>query len=196
MKKNSGLYSVAESYHVMYDVFTTMKFTLRERKKGNLSSHFIERIMLAVTEVNDCPICSFAHTKMALEMGMSGQEIENMLSGVIENVPAEELPAIMFAQHYADTHGRPSKESWQRIVSLYGIEQAKGILGGIRAITAGNVYGIAWSSFSGRLKGKPDERSSLFYEISIMATMLPFMIIAMVHALFSRVVKKPVLAFA
>lgn len=33
MKKNSGLYSVAESYHVMYDVFTTMKFTLRERKK-------------------------------------------------------------------------------------------------------------------------------------------------------------------
>lgn len=189
MIKNSSLYSVAESYDILYKAFRTAKFTMTERKKGTLNAELLERIMLAVTEVNNCPICSYAHTKMALEAGMSANEIENMLSGVLHDVPSHELPAIMFAQHYADTRGKPSRESWQRLVTLYGLEKAKGILGGTRAIMMGNVYGIAWSSFIGRLKGKPDGRSSLSYEVSILATMLPFALMAMVHAVLSSTKK-------
>ncbi len=193
---NTPLYSVRESYHVIYKAFRTAKFMGIELKKGNLSAEFLERIMLAVTQVNNCRICSYAHTKIALEAGMSAQEIENMLDGVFQNVPSYELPAIMFAQHYADTRGKPSRESWRRLVKLYGLEKAKGILGGVRAIMAGNVYGIAWSSFIGRLKGKPDERCTLSYEVSIMVTMIPFAFVAMVHMILSPPRKTPSLSFA
>ncbi|MFC0273464.1 carboxymuconolactone decarboxylase family protein [Metabacillus herbersteinensis] len=32
--------------------------------------------MLAVTEVNGCEFCSYSHTKIALEQGMSQEEIK------------------------------------------------------------------------------------------------------------------------
>lgn len=65
--------------------------------------------------------------------------VTDMLAGVLDDVPADEVTAVMFAQHYADRRGNPSKESWERIVETYGISKAKGILGAIRAIMIGNV---------------------------------------------------------
>jgi AhpD family alkylhydroperoxidase len=90
--------------------------------------------MLAVTEVNGCAICSYAHTKKALEIGMRNEEIKKMLAGVIDDVPVHEVAAVMFAQHYTDTRGNPTRESWQSIVEIYGISKAKGILGSVRSI--------------------------------------------------------------
>lgn len=160
-----------------------MKYMVRERKNENLQTEFLERIMLAVTEVNSCAMCSFAHTKIALDAGMSAKEIENMLEGVLDDVPTKELPAILFAQHYADTRGNPSKESFQTLVKIYGLEKAQGILGGIRAIMVGNAYGIAWGSLLGRFKGQADPRSHLGYELAMVVTLLPFIFIALLHSL-------------
>lgn len=188
------LYSVRESYWIFYHGIRTLKYLSSAKKKQELDSKFIERIMLAVTEVNDCAICSYAHTKRALESGMSGEEIHNMLAGIIDDIPDDELAAIMFAQHYADTRGHPTHESWQRIVEIYGISRAHGILGSIRAIMMGNAFGIAWSSFFNRLKRRPDPRSSLQYEISmILGTIL--MPISFIHALISDLLRKPVISF-
>jgi AhpD family alkylhydroperoxidase len=188
------LYSVKESYWISYKGIRTMKYMFKAKKNNELSPKFIERIMLAVTEVNDCAICSYAHTKKALESGMSSEEIQKMLSGIIEDVPDGEIAAVMFAQHYADTRGNPTRESWQRIVEIYGTSRAKGILGSIRTIMIGNTYGIAWSSFFNRLKGKPDPRSSLPYELSmILGTIL--VPISFIHALISDLFKKPIISF-
>ena len=109
------LYSVPEAYWILYKGLFSVKHMFRAKKNKELPPDFIERIMLAVTEVNGCAICSYAHTKMALEAGMSNEEIQNMLSGVFDNVPTDEMAAIMFAQHYADCRGNPSQESWSRL---------------------------------------------------------------------------------
>jgi AhpD family alkylhydroperoxidase len=192
MELGKKLYSVQESYWILYNGMRTVKYMLKAKKNTNLNPKFIERIMLAVTEVNDCTICSYAHTKMAIESGMSNEEIQNMLSGVIVDVPADEVAAVMFAQHYADTRGTPTLESWRRIVEIYGISKAKGILGSIRTIMIGNTYGIPWSSFFNRLRGNPDQRSSLLYEISmILSTIL--IPISFIHALISDLFKKPII---
>lgn len=192
MELGKKLYSVQESYWILYNGMRTIKYVLKAKKNTNLSPKFIERIMLAVTEVNDCTICSYAHTKMAIESGMSNEEIQNMLSGVIDDVPADEVAAVMFAQHYADTRGTPTLESWRCIVEIYGISKAKGILGSIRTIMIGNTYGIPWSSFFNRLRGNPDQRSSLLYEISmILSTIL--IPISFIHALISDLFKKPII---
>ncbi|WP_414469707.1 carboxymuconolactone decarboxylase family protein [Methanobacterium sp. ACI-7] len=188
------LYSIKESYWIFYNGIRTMKYMFHAKKNNEISPKFIERIMLAVTEVNKCEICSYAHTKKALESGMSNNEIRNMLAGIIDDVPDDEVEGIMFAQHYADTRGNPTNESWERIVEIYGISKAKGILGSIRTIMIGNAYGIAWSSFLNRIRGNPDERSSLIYEISMILSsfLIPF---CFIHALISDLLKKPIVNF-
>lgn len=189
-----NLYSVQESYWIFFRGIRTKKYMFKSKKSKELSQKLIERIMLAVTEVNDCAICSFAHTKKALESGMGNEEIQKMLSGIMDDVPADEIAAVMFAQYYADTRGNPTMESWQRIVEIYGPSKAKGILGSVCTIMIGNTYGIPWSSFFNRLRGKPDQRSSLQYEISmILGTFLTP--ISFIHALISDLFKKPIINF-
>jgi AhpD family alkylhydroperoxidase len=193
MELGKKLYSVKEYYWILYSGIRTVKYTLKAKKNKQLSPKFIERLMLAVTEVNNCSICSLTHTKMALHSGMDHEEIQNMLSGVIDDVPAEETAAVLFAQHYADTRGNPTLESWERIIEVYGISKAKGILGSVRAMMIGNTFGIPWSSFFNRLRGKPDERSSLPYEISmILGTIL--IPISCIHALISDLFKIPIIS--
>lgn len=189
------LYSVRESYWIFYNGIRTMKYMFRAKRNQELSPKFIERIMLAVTEVNNCAICSYAHTKNALESGMSNNEIQKILAGIMDDVPDDEVGAVMFAQHYADTRGNPTKESWQRILEIYGISRAKGILGAIRTIMIGNAYGIPWSSFLNRFRGKPDERSSLKYEISMMLCTIIFAPISFIHAAISDLSGKLIITF-
>jgi AhpD family alkylhydroperoxidase len=194
-KFGKKLYSIKESYWISYKGIRTMKYMFKAKKNNELNSKFIERIMLAVTEVNDCEVCSYAHTKRALESGMSSEEIQKLLSGIMEDIPDDEIAAVMFAQHYADTRGKPTLKSWQRIVKIYGISGAQGILGSIRTIMIGNTYGIAGSSFFNRLKGKSDPRSSLPYEISLILSAVVLIPISFIHALISDLFKKPVINF-
>ncbi len=177
------LYSLKETYIITYRAFRSFRDLLYAKRQQLLTKQFTERLMLAVTEVNGCEVCSYAHSKMALESGMDNTEIENMLAGINDHAPSDELPAIMFAQHYADYRGQPSLESWERIVKLYGLSKAKGILASIRMIMVGNVYGIAWSSFIHRFKGKADQRSNLAYELSIISSTFIFIPLAFIHSL-------------
>jgi AhpD family alkylhydroperoxidase len=188
------LYTVKETYWISYNGLRTIKNMLKAKRNLQMDQKFIERIMLAVTEVNNCAICSYAHSKRALESGMTNEEIHKMLKGVMDEVPEEELTAVMFAQHYADTRGRPTKKSWQQIVEIYGLSKSKGILGAIRTIMMGNAYGIPWSSFINRLRGKPDPRSSHKYELRMLLGTLLFPI-SFIHALVSLLLNKPIIDF-
>ena len=187
------LYSVRESYWIFYHGIRTMRYMFRAKKNGEMTSKFIERIMLAVTEVNECAICSYAHTRRALETGMTSEEIQGMLTGILDHVPDEEVAGVMFAQHYADTRGNPTHDSWQRIVEIYGTSRAMGILGAIRTIMMGNTYGIAFSSFFNRFRGRADPRSSIFYELSLILSAVVVVPVAVVHALLSGLFQVPII---
>lgn len=189
------LYSVGESYTIVYNAFRTMKYLREAKQKNEMSSEFTERIMLAVTEVNGCAMCSYAHAKMALEAGMSNEEIEQMLSGDTGATPKDELLAILFAQHYADTRGNPSKESWERIVKTYGQAKAYAILASIRMIMLGNTYGIVLGSFKNRFKGNPDKRSNLFYELIMFITLILYIPIGLIHSFLAGFFHTQIISF-
>jgi AhpD family alkylhydroperoxidase len=197
MKSGFGrkLHSMKEIYLISYKGVRTIKYLSKSKKNRELSQHFIERIMLAVTEVNGCEVCSYAHTKMALESGMSNEEIQNMLAGIVTDIPSEELPAVMFAQHYADSRGNPSEDSWKRLVEVYGLAKSQGILGAVRVIMIGNAYGIPWSSFYNRLKGKADNRSSILYEIMVMIIGTLLMPVELIHGIVSGLFRIPIIRF-
>ncbi len=188
-------YTVKEFYIALYKGIRTFKYMNRTKKKQMLSAHFIERIMLAVTEVNGCEVCSYAHTKIALEQGMGNEEIKMLLAGDTREVSEEEMTAVIFAQHYADTRGHPSSEAWERVVTTYGMERALGILGAIRTMMIGNIYGIALSACKNRLKGKKIETSNLLYEIRMILSIIILLPTTLIHSLIANIRKVPVVDF-
>jgi len=192
-------FSVGEAYLTIYRMFRSLPGFRRARHHKLMTQHFSERLMLAVTEVNQCAMCSYAHTKMALEYGMSQDEIDAMLSGDHSAVAQEELPGILFAQHYADSRAKPSREAWQTVVKDYGEAKSIGILGAIRMMTVGNIYGIALGSFIARLTRNTkavDKRNSLGYELAILLTLPVFLPVAAVHALLASLAGAPVIRFS
>jgi AhpD family alkylhydroperoxidase len=157
-------------------------YLMRNRIGGHLDGKFIERIMLAVTEVNGCPVCSYAHTRMALKEGMSSEEISSLLSGDTTKVSPEESKAIFFAQHFADQMGMPDQEAYQAIVNEYGKLKARIILSAAQIIFAGNAYGIPYSALKSRLKGAPYKDSSIIYEMTMELAGLLFIPLSFLHA--------------
>ena len=197
MKKVSklDLPSLREVYDITFKAFVSLRKLSNARKKQLIDKQFIERIMLAVTQVNDCKACAYGHSKIALEEGMSEEEIREILSGDFSTVPNKQLPAVMFSQHYADYRGLPSKDAYSQLVEHYGGELAEGILGAIRMIMLGNAYGVAWGSLISRFKGSPDERSSLVYELSMVVASLTFIPVALIHSIIYNSLNQEVITF-
>lgn len=158
-------------------------------KSGDIDKKLVKRIMLAVTHVNGCALCSWFHTKDALKMGMPKEEISQLLDGEMSDVPKDEAAALVFAQHYADTLGNVDSGAWRHVIRTYGIQKAQGIRAAVCMIMAGNAQGNIWGAFASRLKGKPEPGSSLSKELGVLAIdifAVPFMLIWAGFASFIR----------
>ena len=189
------LFSVFELYQIMTLAFRSIPLLQKAKAAGKMDKAFLERIMLAVTEVNGCAMCSYYHTKVALEEGFRTEEIRAMLGGDFADVPEEQLRGVLFAQHYADQRGKPARESWNRIVEEYGETGAYGVLAVTRMIMMGNAIGIPSGSFLLRFRGKADPRSNVFYELMMMLAMLVYLPLTGLTALAFNLVKAPILRF-
>ena len=172
-------YNLKEAYGILVDAIRAMPKLKKEAAAGVLDQAFKERIMLAVTEVNGCAMCSYAHTQMALEAGLSSEEISGLLTGVMHHVPEDEAAAILFAQHYADSRGKPSPKAQAIIYQTYGKAKADAIMHAIHVI-------IAFGSLKGRITHKGiDSRSSLGYEITLLLSLILYLPVGLVHALLT-----------
>ena len=176
-------FSLWELYRSMVFAPRAMLHLAKNRKSKLVDEHFVERLQLAVTEVNGCAACSYQHTKMALDQGMSNDEISSFLSGKDNYIKPEEAKAILFAQHFADSTGFPEKTAYYSIVEEYGEDKARVILSAVQVMIAGNMYGIPFSAFLSRNKGKPYKESTLFYELGMLVAGILAISIAIVHAL-------------
>jgi AhpD family alkylhydroperoxidase len=184
-------FSLRELYGALVFVPCAISKLSGNKKKNLVDNHFIERLQLAVTEVNGCAACSYQHTKMALRQGMSNEEISSFLSGSDNFIKPEEAKAILFAQHFADSRGFPKKYAYDSIVNEYGEKKARIILSACQVMIAGNMYGIPLSAFQSRLKGKPFTDSSLFYEFGMLIAGVFCIIIAAVHGLLRSLIGLP-----
>lgn len=164
-----------------------LKDTVRMMKKNSqikdamrserISRQFRERIMLAVTAVNGCRYCEWGHTKSALDEGCSEEEIEQIMIHDFGSCNPDEVVALAYAQHYAETGENPSEDSWKRVVEFYGEEKANDIQIIIEMITMGNLLGNTLDAFESRLKGIPPEKGSLLFELFIYSLAFPFVLI-------------------
>jgi len=125
---------------------------LREMKaQGLISPIFRERLMLAVTAVYGCRYCSYAHAKQALKSGITPEEINQLLSGTVDNCPEVESVAIIYAQHWAESDTHPDPEAVIKLQRMYGIEKSEAIHLMLRMIRIGNLLGNSWDYILYRL---------------------------------------------
>lgn len=184
-------FSFFELYRALVYAPRAMRKLVKNKKSKLLSDEFVERLQLAITEVNGCPACSYQHTKMALQMGMSNEEISSFLSGAEDFIRPEEAKAIMFAQHFADSRGYPKKYAYEALIKEYGEEKAVVILSASQVMITGNIYGIPFSAFQSRLKGKTYKDSSLFFELGMLIGGILIMPIAILHGVLRGVIRLP-----
>jgi AhpD family alkylhydroperoxidase len=124
-------------------------------RSGRVSRAFAEKIMLAVTAVNGCRYCAYGHSRMALKAGVSPEEIKKLLASEIGDFPPEEAVALAFAQHWAETAGRPDPEAERHFRDTYGPQVSTDILNWMRMITVGNLLGNTWDAILWRLGLRP-----------------------------------------
>lgn len=118
---------------------------LRALKGGELVDEaFRERLMLTVTEVNGCRYCAYAHAKMALSAGLTEDDIQRLVKGELQGVPEEQVAAVLYAQHWAETDGHPDIGARERVVEAYGTAKTETIEIYMRMMRIGNLVGNSW----------------------------------------------------
>lgn len=135
-------------YNNLGQFWRDMRYPFQNRDKMKLamggdlvSPAFRERLMLAVTAVNGCRYCSYYHAKEALKTGLPEAEIRAMQDGIVDNAPTEELPALLYAQHWAENNARPDPDVRQKLIDAYGTTQTDAIDAVLRMIRMGNLLG-------------------------------------------------------
>jgi hypothetical protein len=76
-----------------------------------------------------------------------------LLNGATEYVPLHEAKAILYAQHWTDTQGRPDPQARADLVEAYGRKQSRAIEMALLLIQIGSLSGNTFDCFLYRLSG-------------------------------------------
>jgi AhpD family alkylhydroperoxidase len=134
-------------YHGIGEFFRDAGAVWRARREilgilrgKTIAPDFRERLMLAVTAVNQCRYCTFVHTRAALKSGVSRGQIDSLFAQGAD-VPARERTAMLYAQHWAETKGTPDADAQAALEGEYGAEEAARINATLRFIYLNNLCG-------------------------------------------------------
>lgn len=116
-----------------------------------LDVQFRERLYLAVIAVNGCRYCTYLHTRSALQSGLSREDVDFLLRGVSGHVPMEEVKGLLYAQHWAESHGHPDPQAASELINTYGAEASRAIEMTLRLIQIGSLSGNSFDYFLYRL---------------------------------------------
>jgi AhpD family alkylhydroperoxidase len=139
---NRRIYHSLSAFIIDLKAIMVRRDQMKPLMRGQLiDAAFRERLMLAVTAVNGCSYCSYAHARQALVEGIDSDEVKALQAGVVENSPREELPALLYAQHWAETGGNIDPVARGRIIELYNEDTVNAIELALRTIQMGNLSG-------------------------------------------------------
>lgn len=152
-------------------------------RSKRISRAFAEKIMLAATAVNECTLCARLHSEMAYKSGVDRSEVISLLNMDISGKTSseEEMTALIYAQHYAETSGKPSQEMKERLVNEYGKEMSADIMIITRLIVFANLGGNTYSAFTSRFKGIKAPDSHICFELFFVSLSAPIIIPAFLY---------------
>lgn len=146
------------TYKNLGELITDVRIIFSKRKdirtlmQGELiTPAFRERIMLAVTSVNQCRYCSYAHSREALSKGISQEELNELGRGMFAESPSNEVPALLYAQHWAETNGLPEARLRHKLISTYDEKPVDLMELAMRMIRSGNLLGNTFDYLLNRI---------------------------------------------
>ena len=96
---------------------------------------------------------------------ISREELNQFLAGDIpRDAPIDELPALFYAQHWAESNAKPDAEALQKMILTYGQQKTDAIHIVLRMIRVGNLLGnsydyLLYTLSFGKLGLRPHEIS-------------------------------------
>lgn len=141
------VYSLSGFFSDIFIVVGNARLAFKAMWGKEITQTFRQRLMLAVTGVNGCRYCSYLHTKEALRAGLDLDEINQLLGGAYNNVPEQELKAILYAQHWADTNAHPDTQAKAKLIADYGEAKIRIIEMALVLIRIGNLSGNSFDYF-------------------------------------------------
>ncbi len=166
---NKRIFTLSTFSASVRDLFTHLDDLNLAFTQRRISRSFAEKIMMAVTQVNGCRYCSYAHARMALQAGVSESELHDLFQGEFSHIPPHEWTAILFAQHYAEQGDHYDAAAWQELQDTYGSDAARDVLVHIRVITFANLYGNTLDALLQRLRLRPVAGSHFFDEVVVLS---------------------------
>lgn len=120
----------------------SQRHQIRRAMRELIAPEFRERLMMVVTQVNGCRYCRVYHSRQALACGVSAAELRELLAGSIPaGAPGDELPALLYTQHWAQNDAHPDPEADAHLDQVYGSEKAEAVRTVLRMIRMGNLAG-------------------------------------------------------
>lgn len=114
-----------------------------------------EKVMLAVTSVNDCRYCSYVHTGLALAEGVDVEALDHLLdAATFGEVDGREATAILYAKHFADSGRLPSPEAEAAFARAFSAEERTEIMAYIHGIWFANLAGNSGDAWLARFAGR------------------------------------------
>jgi len=142
---------------------------------GRLSRALREQIIVAVAQVNACAMCEHAHTRMALEAGVSDAELaalENMDESAFDRrtwlaiAHARERTKAKFAPMVTDA----SEDAVREAIGAQACSDVEDVA---RVMTVANRIANTLNALPDRWRGRPVPESRLFDELVINFLFLP-----------------------
>jgi len=159
------IYTAGSFLKDLFYLFYKLPVIIGLFRNGEISKAFMEKIMIVVTAVNGCTYCTWFHAKTAVSSGISPEAVKNMLELQFHaDADDFEMPALLYAQHYAETNRRPDPDMERRLTAFYGEKTAAHIRVIIRIIFFGNLSGNTFDAFLSRLKGVKAPGSNVVFE--------------------------------
>lgn len=188
---SSRVFTIRE--HIRNIFYASKAFVIlkRSKKMRIMNKKLKERIMLSITEVNGCSMCSFVHTKLALSSGMSSSEIQELLSGNQNNVPLEDAVAVLFGTHFADSKEHPDENVISRLYEEYGQKKTELIVSASYVITMTNGMGTSMDHLYNRLKFKRNRQSNIINELANPILTMVFFPLLVLTNYFVSLFKQP-----
>ena len=134
-----------------------------------------EKVIVAVAQVNACRMCEHAHTRMALEAGVSDAELaalENMDEGAFDR---RTWLALAHARDRAQSGFAPISDHFAQaaLSEELGPQTVSDVEDVARVMTVANRIANTLNALSDRRRGAPIPRSRLFDELVINILFLP-----------------------
>jgi AhpD family alkylhydroperoxidase len=140
-------------YHHAAQLWADLRRLATLRSAETVSSARRERLMLVVTAVNRCRYCATFHTHAAQLSGLSAADVAALLAGSTQGAPQTEIPALVYARHWAEAAGQPALALRAQLEAIYGPAQALAIERVLTMIWIGNLCGNTWDAILFRYSG-------------------------------------------